>query len=57
MVLPVFGIYNSTYMLCFIATSIAYGRCVFGEFQLFSWSWGGEQMFLDSTTLRDVCFG
>ena len=22
-----------------IATSIAYGRCVFGEFQLFSWSW------------------
>ena len=30
---------------------------IFGEFQLFSWLWRREQMFLGSTTLRDVCFG
>ena len=39
-----------------MATSIAYGRCVFGEFQLFSWSWRGEQMFLAFTALDDFGF-
>ena len=35
----------TTVHICYVdgfalmATSIAYGRCVFGEFQLFSWSW------------------
>ena len=35
----------ATVHICYVggfalmATSIAYGRCVFGEFQLFSWSW------------------